>query len=132
MWFAIALAVLTVTLAGDQGNRTIVMCGINITCDENGRAVVSERERAAIAERERRAAAQRAEAQRRADEREAEFSRRRAALVAATQLSNQRSVEAERVARMRYEAMIARDRARGCWVPGDPPNPRRPACATQE
>lgn len=81
--------------------------------------------------------ARRAEAERRAAEaralsaaREADYAKRRQALIAANQLSAQRQAESERLARMRYDAQIARDRAAGCRVPGDPPGSKKPACVT--
>lgn len=82
--------------------------------------------------REAQLAAERAERQRQNAAMEAEFQRRRDAIKEQNRMSDHRSAEAARIAKMQYDAMIARDRARGCWVPGDPPDPKRPSCATPQ
>jgi hypothetical protein len=113
------------SLGASQGRRVICL---SKDCREELRRADTPEERAARAERERREAEQR----RLNEEYEAEYARRRDEMTAAAELSEQRSAEAERVRRMEYDAMVARLRASGCRVPGDPPDPHRAPCVAIE
>lgn len=104
---------------------------ICIQCSKAPRERTAE-EKKLDAERAAKLAAEKAERERVSAMMEAEYKRRRDALKEQWQISEHRSAEMNRIAKMQYDAMIARQRAAGCWVPGDPPDPKRKACATQQ
>ena len=114
---AVIGSALVLVPAVGYGQSRIIVCGTNIRCDESGRSLPDRVSPRPDPEQERRAA----EARRRAAALDDEFARRRSDLKTAATLSAHRAAEAERIRRMEYDAMIARQRARGCWVPGDPP-----------
>lgn len=117
------------SLSSAPASGQIRICILNSCGEERP----TEEDAARRAERQAEADKKAAEAKALADQREADFAKRRQALLDANNLSAHRRAEAERLARLQYEAAIARARAKGCWVPGDPPKPKgAPSCATQQ